>query len=478
MRYGYNSIIKLLYNKWSEQKDKTAVVCSDKEYTYEDLILLVQEQYKKLITFTKNPHHTVAIECDRTIYTLATLFACIKCRRPFLLLDKGSEKQKEYAMRLGNPYLLYSECSFHLNNEFQACEPLKDIAYIIFTSGSLGNPKGICISASSFFHAIKTLPESLEFQKEESVLSISNVQFDIFLLETVVALCNGMTVFLLDDNDIKNTRNIKQQLEITKASIIQMVPSKLLMFMHDDPELRSFRFVRKIILGGEMLQPYMVNAIKSNTTAALYHLYGLTEDTIWTTVQKIEDEKDIHIGQCINGHILMVLNENKQPAKFGEEGILYIGGRCLLAKSINDTRQYIDYKLNNRSIRLINSGDKVYLDHTGKIRLLGRIDYIKKVSGHLINLIEIEDMASQISGVFPIIAQLFKNKADKNVLCLYFVSCEDIDLNSIKKKVEAALPKFLWPCHCFLVQQIEYLPSGKINRNSAFYYEKFKERRI
>lgn len=174
-----------------------------------------------------------------------------------------------------------------------------DICYVIFTSGSTGKPKGTLIShrnvmnycsANRFNVVGGILGEGIR-----SIVSVTDIVFDIFVTESILPLLNGITIFLADDEQAVSQRSLGRLIEESGAQVIQTTPTKMRSYLFDESYLDYLSGLKVIILGGEEFPPSLCAKLKKLTNAKLYNIYGPAETTVWSTFAEA-DEADMTIG--------------------------------------------------------------------------------------------------------------------------------------------------------------------------------------
>ncbi len=453
------------------------MIFQGRSISYAKLLKKIDELYDTMRAHNLPPGTLVGLDLERSDTLIAAIFAVLRCRCAFVILDQqDSQQQKEDKIRRSNPIYLYRNGSLIQNTSFQCTVMSHTIAYIMFTSGSLGNPKGICISIQSLFNAVNTLTSAINLTINDCILAMSSVSFDIFLLETIVSLCNGIRVVLADQQACQSPRMLFDLMEAHNVTVAQMVPSRLSILLTLDPDCKRIGRLRILMLGGESLHQETLRLIQEHTETHLYHLYGLTEDTIWSSAHRIECCDQLYVDAPIPGHGIYLLNADIQEAKTGEIGQIYLTGVGLAHSFLNKETHFTTIIRQGRRLKALATGDQGE-KRGDRIVFTGRLINTVKYRGHLINLIEIEAIANRYPHVTASVSLFLTNHNNKPLLCVYYQASSPISEQEIKRYMEKQLPAMLHPCYCFQLQNLPCLSNGKIDRNSLVFKELMRNRR-
>jgi len=351
------------------------------------------------------------------------------------------------------------------------------VAYIIFTSGSTGLPKGICISFNSLYEAITVIPDACGLKEHDCILASSSVAFDPFILETIIAICRGLTVVLANDSEYNNPRQILRCISEYNVNIFQTVPSKLKMVISCDPDYKKLTSIERYLLGGEPPSKKEVDFIREHSNASIYNLYGLVEDTIWSSVADITNSDIYDINSVIIGHEIYLLDDNLNETRVNEIGEIYLGGNGLCIDMLNcpNKEERILYSGNKKLYRTFDLGKKI---EGNKILYLGRNDNQIKINGNRLNPEEVELIVNRLSFIKCSVVKMIKNDKGVDLLCLFYTGDYKEDTSIlIKKYLKEYLPQYMIPTCYFWMEEFKYLSSGKINRNAADFETEYKNRR-
>ncbi len=337
-----------------------------------------------------------------------------------------------------------------------------DLAYLIYTSGSTGNPKGVMIRQDNVVNFIYGMRKILPLENK-SIVSITTMCFDIFVLESLVPLCSGLKVVLASNDEQNSPILLNELCKKNNVDIIQTTPSKFNFLISDESNLDYVKNMKVILLGGEPFPLNLLNKLKKLTDARIFNMYGPTETTVWSTVKELTDAKNITIGTPIANTQVYILDNDLNILPKNVPGKLFIGGDGVTAGYLHREELTLEKFVDFRGSKIYDTGDLAKINSTGELECLGRTDFQVKVRGLRIELGEIEKQISSYQGVTDAVV-VVKNINDRDVLCGYFVSTGRVSLSLLRSKLSKKLPTYMVPTYFVQLQKFEHTPNGKIDR--------------
>ncbi|CAM3815299.1 non-ribosomal peptide synthetase [Serratia silvae] len=336
-----------------------------------------------------------------------------------------------------------------------------EVAYILFTSGSTGQPKGVSISHQALHNFLIAIADRLEVQSSHVFLAHTTVAFDISILELLLPLSVGGTVLLASNDDVSTIEGILPLIE--KSHFVQATPSlwKILWATDWRPDSSV-----TLLSGGEELPIGLAKKL-NQTCGRLWNLYGPTEATIWTSCECVERDADyISIGEPLANTQLHVLNEALEPCEHGE---LYISGHGL-AQGYHGNREGTEQVFITHpktGMKLYRSGDRVRLREQGRIEWLGRGNGEIKIRGNRIGVSEIETELENIPGIAGavVLARRFEGRGD-DMLTAYIVSQAPLTKASLENMLGKRLPDYMVPDLFVVLPEFSLQPNGKFDKKS------------
>ncbi len=283
-----------------------------------------------------------------------------------------------------------------------------ELAYIIYTSGTSGMPKGVAVEHASIQAHITTTNKVLNLNAGHNVLQCAPYSVDAFLEQTIGALVQGAQVHFRDSLlwDASAFFDYVQQNLITHIDISPVYLAELLNAPYTPTEHSPLKC---IVVGGETLPRHVVSRWKTHklsSTCKLFNAYGPTETTVTATMFEVDRATGSPmIGKPLPGRYVYVVDRNMQLAPQGVVGELLIGGNCVARGYINhdDVKEprFIDdpFLPSVHKGRLYKTGDLVRLNDDGNLQYCGRIDEQIKVRGYRIEVDEIENQLTSLADV-------------------------------------------------------------------------------
>lgn len=306
-----------------------------------------------------------------------------------------------------------------------------NISYILFTSGSTGTPKGVEVTREGLFNFIEGISEIIDFSPEKRIACFTTVAFDIFFLESIMALYKGLTVILANEEEQRNPRFMAQLIRDNAVDMVQMTPSRMQLLLNHDKELSCLKNVKEIMIGGEPFPLSLLHTLQEKTTAKIYNMYGPTETTIWSTVSDLTCKDRIDIGRPIKNTEIYIVDGNLSILPAGEVGEICVAGKGLAKGYVGRddlTKEKFIYLSQNHDVRVYRTGDVGRYLPDGDLQYLGRTDNQVKIRGHRIELEEIETHLNQFEGINQsVVIATEKSETDK-VLEAFYTSDNHIDM--------------------------------------------------
>ncbi|MEC0129357.1 amino acid adenylation domain-containing protein, partial [Paenibacillus pabuli] len=270
-----------------------------------------------------------------------------------------------------------------------------ELAYILYTSGSTGKPKGVEISHQALSNFLTSMSEKPGMSKEDRLLSVTSISFDISLLELFLPLTTGAGVILVDREIATDGIQLARMIEEKKPTIMQATPSTWQLLLAAGWEGSK---VLRILCGGESWSRELASQLQARSKE-LWNMYGPTETTIWSAIHHVrEQEGMIPIGRPIANTQMYVLDRRKEPVPVGVVGELYIGGEGVANGYWNRVElteeKFVDNEFTGDG-KMYGTGDLARYNDQGILECLGRMDQQVKIRGYRIELSEIESQLLQ-----------------------------------------------------------------------------------
>jgi amino acid adenylation domain-containing protein len=360
------------------------------------------------------------------------------------------------------------------------------LAYILYTSGSTGSPKGVMISHRAASSFVDWAHSTFEVSYTDVLSGHAPFHFDLSIFDIFVAIKAGATLCLVPQGVSAFPASLADFMDREKISVWYSVPSALVqLVVNDSLEGKKLSSMKKILSAGEVFpSKYLRRLMQLVPRAEYYNLYGPTETNVctWYHVEKPPEADDpVPIGRPCNGQVLYVLDENGQEVQAGSLGELYVHGPTLMTG-------YFGHPENTRKCMLTRSpgtmekplyatGDLVRYDAAGYLEFHGRSDDMIKSRGYRIELGEIEAVLAghpdiRAAAAFGIPDGVIGNRI---LAVVMKKTSQEISVNSLKSYCSGKLPGYMIPGEIRFVSDLPRTSTGKIDKKTienSIYYEK------
>lgn len=339
--------------------------------------------------------------------------------------------------------------------------------YIIFTSGSTGEPKGVEVESHAINNFVEAISEMIDYTPGKKIACFTTVSFDIYFLESIMALYKGLTVVLANQEEQRNPKLMAKLIQDQAVDMVQMTPSGMQLLINQDKELTCLNGVTEIMIGGEMFSQNLLDTLQKTTSARIYNMYGPTETTIWSTVSELTHKDRIDIGYPIKNTEVYLLDSNLLILEHGKTGEICISGKGLAKGYVNSdeltAKKFVRLPQKLDTI-VYRTGDQGRYLPDGSLECLGRMDNQVKIRGHRIELEEIEAHLNQMEGIQQSIVSVDESKEGNKILEAYYTSEKSIDQKKISSRLFTELPDYMVPVVYKRVKSFLMTGNGKIDR--------------
>lgn len=388
----------------------------------------------------------VALSIPKSPQYLEALLAVWIAGGAFVPLDPDlPDFRKTLILEQAKPRFILDP-AFQLTQREEAHRYDPALAYVFFTSGSTGMPKGVMVSHAGIVNVLEQQIEYFQMDCHSRCFFYLSTSFDASISDIGTAFLAGATLCLASMNKMEMAANLVHLLHQNRITHIDLPPSLLpALKMEDMPD-----FLKVIVIGGEICSAAVVR--KWATKYRLINVYGPTEATICTSMQVCSPEWDEPlIGKPIRQISYALFDDELYISGIGL-AIGYIGNPPLTEEKfvvINNTRYY-------------KTGDLVLKRQDGNFVYLGRIDRQAKIRGQLVAPEEIENQLKAHPLVRQAAISIHKDNSQKNVITA-FVESDSTTPHALKYYLKTRLPAWMIPQTIYLCDTLPTHENGKIN---------------
>lgn len=347
------------------------------------------------------------------------------------------------------------------------------LAYVLFTSGSTGAPKGVEVEHRSLVNLLEAARDLLAFGPADRYLAESTLGFDISLAELFVPLITGGSMLLRDRQLLLDPAALAADLREHGVTVMQTGPTVWSTILANVPD---FPRLRVAISTGEAIAPTVAERLV-DVADEVWNLYGPTEATVWATGHRLErpptspdagvsSPVSAPIGVALDNVTAMVVDERGTEVADGVMGELWLGGAAL-ARGYRGNPSLTDERFVTRDgHRWYRTGDSVVRDAAGVLHYFGRNDDQVKVRGVRIEPMEVESAITSLAGVAAAAATWFENATGSRSIVAAVVPTAGATLTprALHDALADALPGPMIPSRFVVCDTLPRSPSGKIDR--------------
>jgi amino acid adenylation domain-containing protein len=470
--------------------DRTAVIDADGPHSYREL----DERANQLAHYLRSRGLTkgelVSICLDRNVDLVAAMIGVWRAGCGYVPLDpsyptariqmiledsKSALVLTTSSLRKQLPWSDRTLCVDELEREIRSqpttpppLDPApEDTAYVIFTSGSTGRPKGVEIQQGAFENFIRAMQKEPGFTREDCILALTTVSFDISGLELFLPLATGGRSVLVKSEQAVDPRQLRRLLLEHRVTVLQATPATWQM-LFDSAWAGDARL--KVLCGGEALTQQLAEKLLGSCSQ-VWNVYGPTETTVWSTVKRIVAASEITIGRPIDNTTLYVLDERQQLVPQGTHGELWIGGDGVARGYLGQeelTRERFVRSPFETSQRIYRTGDLARVRPDGEFECLGRVDFQVKIRGYRIELGEVEAAILRHPQVRACVVVARESGPGGKILAGYVVPKpgQALDIEELRLRLNRELPAYMVPSAYGILDALPMTPNNKVDRKA------------
>ncbi|WP_340023643.1 amino acid adenylation domain-containing protein [Paenibacillus sp. FSL K6-1096] len=480
---------------------QTAAVCSGTSMTYEQLDHLSEQLAHQLIRQGLQPGEAAAIAADRSCETLVAMLAVLKAGAAYVPLDLELPGERlHYILQDSHArFVIAASRTQDLNNlglpviraehpPFDCSSPApvqsehdgRSLAYILYTSGSTGHPKGVMIEHRNVLHLVQALQTDVfqEELQERKLALVAPFFFDASVQQIYPALLSGATLYITPDEVRVDGRKLhafyrKHAIEYTDGTPMHL---KMLSLVEDDYNVLA---LKQLVIGGEALCFEDVRAFRSKFSRVpptVTNVYGPTECCVDCSFFHIGTEDSssgiVPIGRPLGEGNLYILRNESELVPSGCTGELWISGpgvgRGYMHPAAKGVGSFLEDPF-RAGARMYRSGDLCRWDEHGILHFVERMDYQVKIKGYRIELGEIEKAMIQLRGLKEAVAVVSPDAYGIARLIAFYTEEAGKNLRKdpetdLWNQLKEHLPGYMIPASFIRLEELPLLSNGKINR--------------
>jgi amino acid adenylation domain-containing protein len=484
---------KCLHELFEEQAARTpdaiAVVHDDRQLSYAQLNAQANRLAHHLAKDAGvTPGEHVVLLLPRSIELIVSELAISKCAAVYVPIDPEwpAERQRFMArdcqarcvLQLAD--VLAGLSSDHSTQNRKLATSAEASAYVMYTSGSTGEPKGVVVPHRAITRLV-TCTNYIQLGPQHRIAFAANPAFDASTFEVWGALLNGASVLVVSAADALDSRGFGQLLTSHAVTTLFLTTALFNRYVREIPQ--ALGRLQHLLYGGEACDVRLVREfLRDSAARGLIHVYGPTESTTfatWLPVNALDGHaQSVPIGRPLSNTQVYVLDGSLRAVPVGVEGELYIGGDGLALGYLNRPRQSAERFVpspfaTSSAQRLYRTGDKARWNADGTLEFLGRLDHQVKLRGFRIELGEIESALLRQGQVRDALVLMREDEPDHKQLVAYVVLHPAGELlpgedaaSELRTQLREHLPEYMIPAAFVQLESMPLTSNGKIDRKA------------
>lgn len=482
-----NSLYDLFVSVCEKSGDSVALIFHDKLVDYNTLYANVEKIYNLLLVNGVKNGDIVGLSMKRSPNALASMLAVLKIGAAYMPLNP-LQTEAEWRRMIEE-----SKCKVIINDrdiiatffngiwiepkdfEYEVCgsyeyerteeKHLKNLAYVIYTSGSTGKAKGVGIRQESLLNLIIYGTKEIGLTEENRIIALSNFSFDMSVPETIMPMLIGMSIVLLDEEEVGNPRLIRKQIQKQNVSTVLITPTRMNVLLSCKSGTEFLSPVKYILFGAETISHTLVDILKQSCDAQIFNLYGPTETTAYLTYSNITDKEVFDIGTPIKNTFIHLMDEGQKIIEGSGEGEIVISGIGVadgyLSMDVKHAFRKIT-KLSNSYVYF--SGDIAKRLENGNLVFVGRRDNQVKYRGFRLGLEKIEEVIrDNVKEIQDCAVAIYKD-TDCEYLTMLYVGRNGLKTLDFKRLMSDKLANYEIPICLIRIKSLPWNKNGKIDR--------------
>lgn len=462
---------KTIYSRFSRlasvQPDADAVVEDGRSISYRDLDVMANAIMSK---FYAKRYPAVGIVMSHGIEMIAAMLAVLKSGAAYVPAEPSLPRERiDYMMRTAGVDFVITD---DYCRDLPDAEPLHDrsvpdgVAYILYTSGTSGRPKGVVVENHSVVNYAEAFEHEFHVAPGDVMLQYSICSFDIFVEEVFTTLLNGATLAIpskkVKDGSLADLMAFCERHGVTEISGFPYLLADMNRYQCYPPKLRL------LISGGDVIRAAYITWLKDRDFV-IYNTYGPSETTVCATYFRVDnalplDDGTYPVGTPVKGVGVKILDNDLREVPVGTTGEICIFGEGVARGYLGNPPEQVNFVTLADGTSIYRSGDLGYVLPDGNIAFLRRKDRQVMILGRRVEPEEVENVLNESPCVERGVVRAFTDEQGLAYLTAYFVpSHKNCQLSRIRRFLRSQLADFMVPEFFVKMDEIPLTRRGKVN---------------
>ncbi|MBC3787161.1 non-ribosomal peptide synthetase/type I polyketide synthase [Spirosoma utsteinense] len=489
------TIARLFEHQVMQTPEAQALVFNNQRFTYKKL----DQKANQLAHYLRDSHRVqpgdrVGVVTGRSSDTIVAFLAILKCGAVYVPMDETVPVNslqfvgRDTALKV----VLFNELTADqasvweniptvnlssVGPELAACADSTvsvagqpgDVAYIMYTSGSTGQPKGVLVTHRNVVRLVKNT-NYISIQSDERLLLTGAISFDATTFEIWGMLLNGGCVYVSSHNELMDTRVLKRNLLQNRISTVWFTASWFNQLV--DLDLELFGGLKNLLIGGDKLSPRHVNMVKTAyPELRIINGYGPTENTTFSICHPIDEyyTADIPLGRPIANSKAYIINRHQKLCPIGIQGEICLAGDGLALGYLNQPELTAGKFVTIAELPgelVYRTGDLGRWLENGDVAFMGRNDFQMKIKGFRIEAGEIEGVLLQHPGLEKVIVTAIPGEDGSKELVAYYTATVPIEEKALAMYLKSRVPHYMIPAYWIRINEVPLTANGKADLRS------------
>lgn len=463
-----STIYSVFAEKVKENPDGAAIVTDERIISFSRLDEIANNIMAK---FYDKEYKYIGIVMQHGINQIAAMLAVLKSGAAYIPAEPFLPKARvDYMMKNAGVSLIiddaYCEDLKPAEKEMSDRSSPDRVAYVLYTSGTTGKPKGVMIENHSVVNYAEAFEEEMKIGPGDVMLQYSVCSFDIFVEEVFATLLNGGAI-AIPSKEIHNGKieGLMDFCSRHKVTILDGFPY-FVADINKNAELVP-PSVKLIISGGDVVRANYISRLKDKGIR-IYNTYGPSETTVCSNYYRIDNVEALKdgtfpVGKPVKGVDVKIMDENYSELPEGETGEICIFGEGVGHGYLGNPPEQENYAVMPDGTRYYRSGDMGYKRSDGNMIFLHRKDDQVMILGRRVEPEEVENVLNEYPEIDRGIVRAFKDEAGLHYLVAYIVPNVDFTLKGLKDWLSSKLTDFMIPEFFVSLHHIPVTVRGKVD---------------